>query len=145
MSDSLQPHDCTFHGILQARILEWVPITSLVDLPNPGIKPRSFTLQADSLPAEPQGKPQNTGMSSLSLLQWIFSTQESNQGLLCCRQVLSNWAIKEALGTKNTRQIPIDMCYKVSDLLKIVKVIETRKVWWSVTVWRILRRHDSQM
>ena len=27
------------------------------DLPNPGIKPRSPTLQADSLPAEPQGKP----------------------------------------------------------------------------------------
>ena len=27
------------------------------DLPNPGIKPRSTTLQADSLPAEPLGKP----------------------------------------------------------------------------------------
>ena len=27
------------------------------DLPNPGIKPRSWTLQADSLPAEPPGKP----------------------------------------------------------------------------------------
>ena len=29
------------------------------DLPNPGIKPRSFALQAGSLPAEPQGKPLN--------------------------------------------------------------------------------------
>ena len=28
------------------------------DLPNPGIKPRSPTLQADSLSAEPQGKPE---------------------------------------------------------------------------------------
>ena len=27
------------------------------DLPNPGIEPRSPALQADSLPAEPQGKP----------------------------------------------------------------------------------------
>ena len=27
------------------------------DLPNPGIEPRSPTLQADSLPPEPQGKP----------------------------------------------------------------------------------------
>ena len=27
------------------------------DLPNPGIEPRSPSLQADSLPAEPQGKP----------------------------------------------------------------------------------------
>ena len=30
------------------------------DLPNPAIKPRSPTLQVDSLPAEPQGKPKNT-------------------------------------------------------------------------------------
>ena len=27
------------------------------DLPNPGIKPRSLALQADSLPDEPPGKP----------------------------------------------------------------------------------------
>ena len=30
------------------------------DLPNPGIEPRSPILQADSLPAEPQGKPKTT-------------------------------------------------------------------------------------
>ena len=36
-------------------------------LPNPGIKPRSPTLQADTLPSEPPRKPQNTGMGSLSL------------------------------------------------------------------------------
>ena len=38
------------------------------DLPNPGIEPRSPALRADSLPAEPPGKPQSTGVSSLSLL-----------------------------------------------------------------------------
>ena len=31
------------------------PFSSLGDLPSPGIKPRSPTLQADSLPAEPPG------------------------------------------------------------------------------------------
>ena len=36
----------------------------------------------DSLPAEPPGKPKNTGVGSLSLLQGIFPTQESNLGLL---------------------------------------------------------------
>ena len=51
-------------------------------LHNPGIEPRSLTLQVDSLPAEPQGKPKNTGVGSLPLLQEIFPTQESNQGLL---------------------------------------------------------------
>ena len=40
-----------------------------------------------SLLAEPQGKPKNIGVGSLSLLQ-IFTTQESNQGLLHCRQFL---------------------------------------------------------
>ena len=37
------------------------------DLPNTGIKPRSPALQVDSLPAEPEGKPKNTGVGSLSL------------------------------------------------------------------------------
>ena len=44
-------------------------------------------LQADSLLAEP-GKPKNAGVGSLSLLQGIFPTQESSQGLLHCRRVL---------------------------------------------------------
>ena len=51
------------------------------DLPNPGIKPRSPALQVDSLPAEPPGKPKNTGEGNLSLFQQIFPTQELSQGL----------------------------------------------------------------
>ena len=58
------------------------------DLPNPEIKPRSPALQADLLPFEPPGKPKNTRVGSLSLLQGIFLTQESNQGLLHCRWIL---------------------------------------------------------
>ena len=64
------------------------PFPSPGDLPNPGVEPRSPSLQVDSLPAELQGKPKNTGVDSLSLLQWIILTQESNQGLLHCRQIL---------------------------------------------------------
>ena len=41
--------------ILQARILEWVPVPFSRGLPNPEIKPRSPTLQVDSLPSEPPG------------------------------------------------------------------------------------------
>ena len=60
------------------------------DLPKPGTErePRSPTLQAVSLPAEPQGKPKNTGVGSLSLLQGIFLTQELKRGLLHCRRIL---------------------------------------------------------
>ena len=43
------------------------------DLPNPGIEPRSPALKVDSLPAEPPGKPKNTGVGSLSFLQGISS------------------------------------------------------------------------
>ena len=59
------------------------PFPSPGDLPNPGIEPR----KADSLPAEPQGKPKNTGVGSLSLLQGIFLIQELNQGFLHYRQI----------------------------------------------------------
>ena len=53
------PMDYTFHGIFQARMLEWIAF------PNPGIEPRSPALQVDSLPAELQGEPTNTGRGSL--------------------------------------------------------------------------------
>ena len=57
------PVDCSppgssIHGILQARILEWVAIPFSRDLPDPGIKPRSPSLQADSLLSEPPGSKQ---------------------------------------------------------------------------------------
>ena len=59
------------HGIFPGTQAYWsgLPFPSLGDLPDPGIKPRSPVLQADSLPTEPPGKPKNTGVSSLSLLQ----------------------------------------------------------------------------
>ena len=75
-------------GILQARILEWVAMPSSKGSSHQGIKPRSPLLQTDSLPSKPPGKPKNTGMGTLSLLQGIFLTQESTQGLLHCRQIL---------------------------------------------------------
>ena len=64
-----------------------LPFPSPGDLPNPGIEPKSPMLQADSLPAEPPGKPKNTGLGSPSLPQGIFLTQESNRGLLHCRRI----------------------------------------------------------
>ena len=68
------PMDYTVHGILQGRILEWVAFPFSRGSFQPGIEPRSPALQADSLPAEPQGKFKNTGVSSISLLQLIFPT-----------------------------------------------------------------------
>ena len=95
MSDSLQPHGLYspveyWPGVeywiqnTEYRILEWV------DFPfsRGSSQSRSPALQADSLPAEPLGKPKNTGVGSLSLLQQVFPTQESNWGLLNCRCII---------------------------------------------------------
>ena len=73
------------------------------DLPNPGIEPRSPTLQADSLPAEPPGKPKNTGVGCLSLLQQVFPTQESNRGLLHGRWILNQLSYEGNIKGKRNR------------------------------------------
>ena len=52
--------DYTVHGILQAR-MSGLSFPSPADLPNPGIELRSPTLQVDSLPSEPPGKPKLSG------------------------------------------------------------------------------------
>ena len=94
VSDSLQPH-----GLWPTKFLcplgfsrqeYWRGLTCPPpgDIPNPGIEPRSPALQADSLRSEPPGKPKNTEVGSLSILQGNFPTQELNLGLLNCRWIL---------------------------------------------------------
>ena len=58
------PPGSSVHGILQTRILEWVAIPSPRDLSDPGIKPGSLALQANSLPSEPPGKYSNSASIS---------------------------------------------------------------------------------
>ena len=94
LSHSLRPHGlkpvrlfCPW-GFSRQEYWSGLPCPPPGDLPNPGIKPRSPTLQADSLSCKLPGKPKNTGKGSLPLFQGIFSTQVSNQSLLHCRQIL---------------------------------------------------------
>ena len=57
------------HGILQARILEWVAMPLLGELPIPGVEPASPllpALKADSLPTESPGKPKLQSVFSLN-------------------------------------------------------------------------------
>ena len=124
---------------------------SLGDLPNPRIKPRSPTLQADSLPAEPLGKPKNTEVGSLSLLQWIFMTQEWNWGLLYCRQSLyqlsyqgSPQNIKLSVVKVSVTQFcltlcdPTDSCASESSVLGIsqARMLECIAIsFWRIPPW----------
>ena len=99
MSDSLRPY-----GLEPARLLcPWefsrqeywtgLPCPPPADLPNPGIEPKSLTLQTDSLPTKSPGKPKKTGVGSLPFLQGNFPTQGSNWGLLHCRWILYQLSI----------------------------------------------------
>ena len=80
--------DYIAHGILQARILQQVAFPFSRRSSQLRDQTQVSCIEVDSLPAEPQGKPKNTGVGSLSLLQGIFPTQESNGGLLHCRWIL---------------------------------------------------------
>ena len=54
------PPGSSVHGIFKARILKWVAISFSRESSQPTIKPMSLVspaLQADSLPAEPSGRP----------------------------------------------------------------------------------------
>ena len=95
------PPGSSVHGIFQARILEWVVMPSSRGSSQPRVKPRSPTLQANSLSSETPGKPKNTGVGSLSLLQGIFLTKESNQGLLPCKWMLHQLSYQESPKTKS--------------------------------------------
>ena len=78
------------------------------NLPNAGIKPSSLALQVDSLLAEPQVKLKNAEVGSLSFLQWIFLTQELNQGLLHCWQILYQLSYQGSqTGLKNPKFLTI--------------------------------------
>ena len=80
--------DYTVHGILQARILEWVAFPFSRGSSQPRDQTQVSHIASGFFTAEPPGKPNNTAVGSLSLLQEIFLTQESNWGLLHCRRIL---------------------------------------------------------
>ena len=62
VSNFFRPFGYTVHGILQARILEWVAFPFSKGSSQPRDQTEVPTLQADSFPAEPQGKPEPNAM-----------------------------------------------------------------------------------
>ena len=94
LSISLRPHGqwptrllCPW-GFSRQEYWSGLPCHPPGDLPNRGIKHRCPALLVDSLRSELPRKPMNTEVGSLFLLQGNFLTQELNQGLLHCRQIL---------------------------------------------------------
>ena len=81
-------------------------------------------MQADSLPAEPQGKPQNTGVGSLSLLQQIFPTQNRTRVSCIAGGFFTKWAIREAQVTQS--------CLTLCDLMDYIVhgILQARILEW---------------
>ena len=71
--------DYTVHGILQGSILEWVAVHFPGDLPNQGVEPRSPSLQADSLPAEPQRKRLGREVTLMLSIKWLDHVSVNNK------------------------------------------------------------------
>ena len=80
--------DCTVHGILQARILAWVAFPFSRGSSQPRDQTQVSLIAGRFFTRWATGKPKNTGVGSLSLLQQIFLTQELHWGLLHCRWIL---------------------------------------------------------
>ena len=81
---TLNPMDCSPlrllcpWGFSRQEYWSGLPCPPPRDLPNPGIKLGSPTLQQILYPLELPRKPRNTGVGKPTLLQGIFPTQESN-------------------------------------------------------------------
>ena len=66
------PRDYTVHGILQARMLEWVAFPFFRGSPQPRDRALVSCIAGGFFTSEPPGKLKNTGVGSLSLFQRIF-------------------------------------------------------------------------
>ena len=120
--------DYTVHGILQARILEWVAFPFSRGTSQPRDRTQVSRMHVDSLPTKPQGKPQNTGVVSLSFLQRIFLTQESNRVSCIAGGFFTNWAIREALTN-------LDSILKSRDITLPTKILLVKAMVFPVVMY----------
>ena len=91
------PMDYTAHGILQARILQQVAFPLSRRSSQLRDRTQVSFIAVDSLPAEPQGKPKNTGVGSLSLLQQIPWPRNWTGVSWIADGFFTNWDISEAV------------------------------------------------
>ena len=112
--------DC-IHESLQARILQWVAFPFSKGSSQPRDQTQVSHIAGGFFTSRVTGKPKNTGVGCLSLLQWIFPTQESNRGPLHCRRILP-------------KSIPYEYTMEVTNTFKRVDLIDRvpEELWTEV-------------
>ena len=98
------PVDCSppgssVHGILQARILEWVAISFSRGSSDPGVEPGSPTLEAHALTSKPPGKTVAPWQGSNSQLNPQHQTQWMPWHIGGAPEILGKWWLQIFGGT----------------------------------------------
>ena len=152
------PMDCSspgssVHGILQARILEWLPLPSPGDFPDPGIKPRSPALQAESLSFEPPGKSKPEHLTARQdfpefsfLSHW--NQQHLKYHLLCQLGSLSDYNELRPLSTYDKHMIWNKQTFAVLnhwDFGAKIFLLRCSVVSNSATPWTVARQAPPSM
>ena len=112
------PPGSSIHGILQARILEWVAMPSSKGSSQPGIEPRSSVLWADSLPSEPPRKPAEVLdlPPNLSARNIFFTRTTLGWGRMwcwCCSCFALNWVHSQACAQDTSFRKPSEIFLSV--------------------------------
>ena len=123
VSNSLQPQALLSVGFVRQEYWRWLPFPSPGNFPNPGIKPRSPALLADSLLSEVTGKP----LVRTKILSFNFlSQQRGSQDCFLCSNarsfylplLLTNLAL--CLSANKTG---INYCYDVEMVLPVLMTL----------------------
>ena len=91
------PMDYTVHGIVQARILEWVASPFFKGSSEPRNRTQVSFIVGRFFTSWAQGKPKNTGVSSLFLLQWSSWPRKGTRVSCIADRYWRRWTCKKAI------------------------------------------------
>ena len=128
------PTDYTVHGVLQARILEWVAVPFSRGSPQPRDWTLASQLQADSLPAEPQGSPR--------ILEWVAYL--FSRGSSCPRNWTQVSCIAGGFLTTCAMRKPLFPC-PVCSPVNLLFWKHPRRVLYTCIEWFLCHTHQFDL
>ena len=128
------PMHYTVHGILQARILEWVAFPFSRGSSQPRDQTQVYPIAGGFFTSWTTREAQEYWSGNLPLFQRIFLTQESNWGLLHCRWILYQLNYE---GSPSNVMIRSNHCFLVSSFgFKTINT-QDRRVWFLIVLLKV--------